>query len=297
MPYRKEEKNLILTVECDLGAPHAGGGVGARLLGEHFHAWCEQQGYETEHRTVNIPAGNAEECEILDRVRREAEILLTRGGRLWCFTATHSFTPAFVAALGAFQQRCGLVWLDGHADFHTSETSNSGRLHGMSLALLLREQAVGCPRWERLTATLGTIPAPEAVTLGLRDLDIAEREGLVRRNILNVDVDSIIADPIAAAGTALERLSGVERICVSFDIDFLDANVLPGSASPAWRGPGCVEAGIVLANLLRDPRIGLVEVTEYNPVFDCVRFGLHQTLAILTYAARESRRGSGQNGI
>jgi arginase len=297
MPYRNEDKNLILTVACDLGSPHVGGGVGARQLGEHFYAWCLQQGYETDHRVIDIPAGAAEESEILNIVRREAENLLDRGCRLWCFTATHSFTPAFVAALGAVQQRCGLVWLDGHADFHTSKTSNSGQLHGMSLALLMREQADGCPRWERLTAALGNVAAPEAVALGLRDLDIVEWEGVERRNIFNVDVDSIIANPSAAADTALKHLLGVERVCVSFDIDFLDANVLPGSASPAWAGPGCVEAGIVLANLLRDPRVALVEVTEYNPVFDCVRFGLHQTLAILTYAARASRRSPGQNGL
>lgn len=50
-----------------------------------------------------------------------------------------------IATWGAVRQTLprplGLVWIDAHMDSHTPETSQSGALHGMPLAVLLGQAA------------------------------------------------------------------------------------------------------------------------------------------------------------
>ena len=71
----------------------------------------------------------------------------------------------------------GIIWFDGHADSNTPETTTSGFLDGMGLAIATG----GC--WKTMAETIsGFRPVPEAnsVLVGSRDIVPAERERLRR---------------------------------------------------------------------------------------------------------------------
>jgi arginase family enzyme len=278
----------ILIVPQELGVPYEGGGLGSRLLAKQFHQWYVKQGEHVSIHTLDILPESYTEVEILLFLKKTVETLLSSTSRIWCFTACHSFTPALTAALRSTKGDCGLVWLDAHADFNTTTTSETGQLHGMGLALATGCEAPGCSRWEYLAQSLNEPRSIcNAITLGVRDLSVSEKAGLNEKRIPNISVDSIMVNAERAGDDALRHVQHCPSLCISFDIDFVDANILPGTASPGWFGPGCVETGLILRKLLTDTRPMIIEVTEYNPAFDCQRYGLHQITSMLKYAAQE----------
>ena len=80
-----------------------------------------------------------------------------------------------IGAIAAAGAGTGLAWFDGHGDFNTPETTVSGFLDGMSLAVAtgrcFRPLALSVP---------GFAPVAErdAFLVGARDLDPAERSAL-----------------------------------------------------------------------------------------------------------------------
>ncbi|MCF8126629.1 MAG: arginase family protein, partial [Desulfotignum sp.] len=51
----------------------------------------------------------------------------------------HSISVGTVAAAGSGNEPLGLIWVDAHGDFNTPDTSPSGNIHGMPLAILMGE--------------------------------------------------------------------------------------------------------------------------------------------------------------
>ena len=84
------------------------------------------------------------------------------------------------AVSGLIKDDLHVFWFDGNADFNTPETTESGFLDGMGLAML----AGKC--WPRM---LAQIPGYQSITedrltlMGARDFDLEERLALERSNI------------------------------------------------------------------------------------------------------------------
>jgi arginase len=135
------------------------------------------------------------------------------------------------SALGAvtgLQRRAGnlaVTWLDAHGDFNTPETTISGYLGGMALALLTG-------RAPELIGPPGLRPVAEdaAVLVGARDLDPAEREELAASRVRQVP-----ADP-GAIEAALRRL-GTSRFTCTSTWTSSTAPSCPGSATRSARVP------------------------------------------------------------
>ncbi len=141
-----------------------------------------------------------------------------------------------------------LVWLDAHGDFNTPETSRTGYLDGMPLAMLTRRA------YPSLWARLGGQPLDEQLVLhvGGRDLDPGESSALndsaaivvdsaaVRRHGIGGALQSALDD---LANRAQLRGGGLPRLHLHVDIDVLDQTAAPSVAFPT---PG----GLTLAELL-----------------------------------------------
>jgi arginase len=115
----------------------------------------------------------------------------------------------------------GVVWFDTHGDFNTPETTTSGFLDGMGLAML----AGRC--WGALLGTIpGFQPVPDShiVHVGARDLDAGERTLLERSAIRLVSpVEVGLPGMGRAIEEALDELSRrVERVYVHVDLDVLE---------------------------------------------------------------------------
>ena len=165
-----------------------------------------------------------------------------------------------LAGLGA--PAPAVVWLDAHADFNTPETTRSGFLDGMSLAI-----ATGrC--WTALSATLpGFTPIPDAnvCLVGTRDIDPAEVEllGESEVRVVHPHYAFLQLEP------ALDAVRGhAETAYLHIDLDVLDPE--EGRAN-AFATPGGLLLGqlmAVLHSIRQRFRIGAVALTAYDPSCD-----------------------------
>src|SRR5207249_9699537 len=77
-------------------------------------------------------------------------------------------------------EQLGLIWFDAHGDANTPETTPSGNIHGMSLAVTL---GMGDPDLVNLGGRAPKVLARNAVLIGVRDLDPGEREFLKKSGV------------------------------------------------------------------------------------------------------------------
>lgn len=167
-------------------------------------------------------------------------------------------------ALGA---PVGLVFLDADADLNTPETTPSGYLNGMALALALGrgpEEVTGAGGLRRAVA-------PEHVALvGFRALDPGERAPL---GDLGLALPAEAARKLGARAAAALALDGVANgdgpVLVHFDVDLIDPAEMPAK-DPLTPGVGLswAEAADLLTALVASPRVVALEVTEFNPERD-----------------------------
>jgi arginase len=132
---------------------------------------------------------------------------------------------ASAGILAGFEHRhCGVVWFDAHGDFNTPETTVSGYLPGMCMAVISGQ----CYRsyWAQMGDST-SIPESAILMLGVRDLDPAERERLGHSPIQVVKWHE--GKPQSDVQTALDRLAQrVSEVYLHIDMDSLDPKVAPG---------------------------------------------------------------------
>ncbi|MFK7817357.1 MAG: arginase [Planctomycetaceae bacterium] len=159
----------------------------------------------------------------------------------------------------------GIIWIDAHSDFNTPETSPTGNIHGMPVAVMCGEGP------DPLTSVgKGVTVLPEnIVQVGIRDVD-SEEAVRVRSSNLNVftmhEIDTLGMADVASKTLAL--LSNCDRIHVSLDLDSLDPVEAPGVGTPVQGGLSYREAHL-LAELLSDSgKVRSLDVVEVNPILD-----------------------------
>jgi arginase len=164
-------------------------------------------------------------------------------------------------------QPVGLVYIDADADLNTPDTSPSGYLSGMALALTL-----GRGPQEVVSAT-GEPPAvlPDHVSLvGFRALDPGERRGLGDLGLaLPASAARWLGMRVAAA-LALDGVGNADGpIVVHLDVDVIDAAEMPAKQY-LTPGDGLTHAEVsdLLTAIVASPRVIALEVTEYDPSRD-----------------------------
>lgn len=166
------------------------------------------------------------------------------------------------------QEELGLVWLDGHADFHTPETSTSSFTDCMGLSI-----AVGhC--WEAMAKGVpGYSPVPEenVVLVGTRKTEPRERERLHASDAVVVGADHPESvDFLEKLDTALLDLRGrVRRVYLLLDLDVLDPQSVGGVNEFAPTGGLTVEEAERIVRLVRE-RVEVVAagLASYDPAHD-----------------------------
>ena len=144
------------------------------------------------------------------------------------------------------------------------ETSPSGNIHGMPLAVLLGygdRQLVGA----------GASVKPENVSiLGARELDVGEKRLIRHLGIRVFTMTEIDERGVAACmDEALLRANAdTAGFHLSFDLDALDPRVAPGVGTPVRGGLTYREGHLVCEKSSRSGRLLSLEVVELNPVLD-----------------------------
>ena len=164
-------------------------------------------------------------------------------------------------------ERLGVIWVDAHTDMNTPETSPSGNIHGMPLAVLLGHGP------KELVEIAGDEPAlnPEDVAIiGIRDVDPSEiplvREtGVAAYPMSELDARSV---PVCVA-EAVERVTKhTVGVHLSFDLDGVDPAEAPGVGTPVPGGLTLRESHFICEALARTGKLVGMEMVELNPTLD-----------------------------
>jgi arginase len=160
----------------------------------------------------------------------------------------------------------GVLWVDAHGDFNTPAITPSGNVHGMALAALL---GLGAPELTGIGRAGAKLKPSQAVILGARDIDAAERVALREANVLVLtmrDIDSM--GVAAAAQQALEHFHHRARIHVSLDMDALDPTEAPGVGTPVPGGLSYREAHLLMEIIHDSHKVNSMDIVEVNPILD-----------------------------
>ncbi len=183
----------------------------------------------------------------------------------------HSIAMGTIAGVSRFhrerKEKIGLIWFDAHADANTAETTPSGNIHGMPLAVVL---GMGAPELVNLSGSCPMVDGSRAALVGIRDVDPAERPN-VRASGIGAftmrDVDErgmrhVMEDAIRRA------TSGTAGIHVSFDLDAMDPDEAPGVGTPSAGGLSYREAHLAMEMLADTGKVISAELVEVNPILD-----------------------------
>ena len=155
--------------------------------------------------------------------------------------------------------RVGLVWIDAHADFNTPETTLSGMLGGMPVAI-----ASGmCLTRLRLKAGLDpALPTKYIVMTCLRDVDPLEQELLDRSQCELLSVEDI-RNLSKNINQQMERLSRLtEVIYVHIDMDVLDPQEVLGHPLTAPEGPTSKELAAALEVMFQHEKAAAIGIAS-----------------------------------
>jgi len=174
--------------------------------------------------------------------------------------ALESDCTGAVGALGGVRrsgvERIGMIWIDAHADFNTTETTLSGMLGGMPVAIAA---GLCLERVRKLSGLETPIRAADVVMVGLRDVDTLEMELLKAHGVEMVD-----ADP-RAVGDAVSRLSQrVDAIYVHTDWDVLDPRDISTASLPVPGGPRLDGLAAIVKTAAADPKAVMIGFAAFN---------------------------------
>ena len=155
--------------------------------------------------------------------------------------------------------RVGLVYFDAHADFNTPETTLSGMLGGMDVAV-----AAGmCLTRLRLKTGLDpALPTKYVVFGGLRDVDPLEQELLDASDCEYLSVGDIRAasDAVSSQMKRLSRLTDV--IYIHIDLDVLDPSEVSGHPLTAPEGPTSRELAAAIQKMFTWPKAAAIGIAS-----------------------------------
>jgi arginase len=137
----------------------------------------------------------------------------------------------------------GIVWFDAHADFHTEQTTTSGYLGGMPLALAVGVGTLTLPD----ALGLRPVPPARALLVDARDTDPPEHV-LLRQHGLTVRAATELNEVDLPPG----------ELYLHVDLDVCDPRDVPDLLYPAPGGPGLDEVTEAVRRVAATGRVAAV---------------------------------------
>src|SRR5512133_2489871 len=272
----------IIGVPLDLGADRRGVDMGPSAIRyAHLHSKLEELGHTLQDKG-NIEVPIQETCSITDPRLKYLDCIVPMGRRVAGAVATSIQGGRFPLVIGgdhslsvgsirgaAKHKKLGVIWVDAHADFNTTETTPSGNIHGMPLAALC---GLGDPRlvrfWE--DETLPVLDPRRVAVVGARDLDTGEKKNLRAAGVLVMDLEQI--DRLGMFQVMERALAHVSRdvdsLYLSFDVDSLDPRHAPGVGTPVLGGLTYREAHLACEMVAETGKLVGLDMVEVNPILD-----------------------------
>lgn len=148
----------------------------------------------------------------------------------------------------------GLLHFDSHTDLFAAYFGGKTLTHGNPFRVAVEE---------------GLLDPARMIQIGIRgtaydyaDFDFARANG-----IRIVRIEELFARGIADVMAEAREIVGTAPAYLSYDIDFVDPSVAPGTGTPEWGGPSAFQAIEVLRHA-RGMNVVAADLVEVSPPFD-----------------------------
>jgi arginase len=279
----------IIGVPIDLGADRRGVDMGPSAIRyAHLQNRLENLGYTVQDEG-NVEVAIAEMCKITNPKLKYVDCIIPMSRRIAGAVATSVQAGNFPLVLGgdhslsigsvrgaARQKKIGVIWIDAHPDFNTSETTPSGNIHGMSLALLA---GIGDKNLVQLWDESIPVIDPAKVTIiGARDVDGGEKANLQKAGVMVMGMEQIDRyGMVSVIEKAIDRVSrDMDGIYLSLDMDALDPQHAPGVGTPVPAGLTQRETHLACELIAETNLLIGMDLVEVNPILD----GQNRTAAL-----------------
>jgi arginase len=284
MMISPSKKIELIGAPTDIGAAHRGSSMGPEAL--------RVAGIETMLRAMGldvIDSGNVTgptnpnseahngyrhlpETVSWCRNLNSAAISALRAGRLpIVMGGDHSLA---IGSISAVARHCAeneiplfVLWLDAHADFNTPETTPSGNIHGMPVAVLCGN---GPPELMAIGHAIPILDAARIILIGIRSVDHVEKRAVIQAGLTVYDMRVI--DERGMRAVTEEALQTIAKrgghLHLSFDVDFLDPTIAPGVGTTVAGGPTYRESQLCMEMIYDSGLLGSLDIMELNPALD-----------------------------
>jgi arginase len=180
----------------------------------------------------------------------------------------HSIGLGSIAGVSRAYKDFAVIWVDAHGDINTHATSESGNVHGMSLA---KAMGIGYDDLTDVYFKGPKVANDNVFIVGARDLDPGEYD-LIKHKQLHVYSTKYIKEKTIehVVDEILRELKdkNITTIHLSFDIDFIDAKLVPGTGTAVKNGPNVESAKVLLKMLAESKLVKSMDFVELNPLLD-----------------------------
>jgi arginase len=277
----KQKSITLIGMPMDLGQGRRGVDMGPSAIRyASAQSLLESLGYDVEDLgDLSIPTPESRhqgdpKLKYLNEVRQACENLadavfdvMKRKRFPVVLGGDHSIAIGTVAGAARHFEKMGVIWYDAHGDLNTGETSPSGNIHGMPLAVSL---GIGHPDLVNIGGFAPKVSPENVVIIGARSLDPGERELIKELGIKVFTMHEI--DRIGMAGVMEEAIhivsNGTDGVHLSLDLDGLDPKDAPGVGTPVQGGLTYRESHLAMEMLAEADILTSAEFVEVNPILD-----------------------------
>ncbi|MBA4544117.1 MULTISPECIES: arginase [Thermoactinomyces] len=271
----------IIGMPMDLGQGRRGVDMGPSAIRyASAQALLQKLGYEVEDLgDLHVPSPESKSAgdpklkylnEIRDVCEKLAETVsgvIARDRFPLVLGGDHSMAIGTIAGAAAQYENMGVIWYDAHGDLNTGETSPSGNIHGMSLAVSL---GIGHPDLVNIGGFAPKVRPEHTVIIGARELDPGERDLIGQLGIKVFTMHEI--DRLGMARVMEEAIgivsNGTDGVHLSLDLDGLDPKDAPGVGTPVPGGVTYRESHLAMEMLAEAGIVTSAEFVEVNPILD-----------------------------
>lgn len=209
----------------------------------------------------------AEVIDVNTRLAEQVSKVVEQGQFPLVIGGDHSIAIGTLAGLSGHYTNLGVIWIDAHSDLNTADTSPTGNIHGMSLAISL---GMGHPLLTSIKGNHAKVKAENIVLIGSRSLDEGEKKLIRSLGIKCYTMHDIDRKGMAAVmQDAIAYISGkTDGVHVSFDVDSLDPLEAPGTGTAVKGGLQFREAHLAVEMLHEAGIVTSAEFVEVNPLLD-----------------------------
>ena len=267
--YTEKMKNVLIGVQTNLGVNKTGTEFGPDDLIQAYPDTfdemelisVERQKEDFNDKKLKFKNTVLDTCEKIAKRVNEAVI---DGYRPILVGGDHSISLGSVSGV-SLEKEIGVFWISAHGDMNTPESTLTGNIHGMPLALL---QGLGDRELVNCFYEGAKLDSRNIVIFGAREIEVEERKIIEKTGVKIVYYDDILRKGIDNVLEEVKDYLKVDNLHISIDMNVFDPEIAPGVSVPVRNGMTYDEMFKSLKFAFKNYSVTSADITEFNPLND-----------------------------